>query len=60
MKHSTRARGDAEALARARHCRAIVGLLTFGAGLAWLAVDGRRIRDAESGCPAGQPARWAP
>jgi uncharacterized membrane protein YhaH (DUF805 family) len=25
---------------------AIVGLLTFGAGLAWLAMDGRRIRDA--------------
>ncbi|OIN82624.1 hypothetical protein BMG05_01305 [Mycobacterium malmoense] len=26
---------------------AIVGLLAFGAGLAWLAMDRRRIRDAE-------------
>ncbi|OBA75068.1 hypothetical protein A5641_26320 [Mycobacterium sp. 1554424.7] len=26
---------------------AIVGLLAFGAGLAWIAMDGRRIRDAE-------------
>lgn len=26
---------------------AIVGLLAFGAGLSWLAMDRRRIRDAE-------------
>ncbi|MCV7099492.1 LapA family protein [Mycobacterium palustre] len=28
---------------------AIVGLLGFGAGLAWIAMDRRRIRDAERG-----------
>jgi Na+-driven multidrug efflux pump len=28
---------------------AIVGLLGFGAGLAWVAMDRRRIRDAERG-----------
>ena len=28
---------------------AIVGLLAFGAGLAWIAMDRRRIRDAERG-----------
>jgi hypothetical protein len=28
---------------------AIVGLLAFGAGLAWLAMDRRQIRDAERG-----------
>jgi hypothetical protein len=36
---------------------AIVGLLAFGAGLAWLAMDRRRIRDAERGWDAGQPPR---
>ncbi|OBK48858.1 hypothetical protein [Mycobacterium sp. 1081908.1] len=34
---------------------AIVGLLAFGAGLAWLAMDRRRIRDAERGWHTGQP-----
>ncbi len=33
---------------------ASVGLLAFGAGLAWLVMDGRRFRDAERGC--GGPA----
>jgi hypothetical protein len=28
---------------------AIVGLLAYGAGLAWLAMDRRQIRDAERG-----------
>lgn len=28
---------------------AIVGLLAFGAGLGWLAMDGRQVRDAECG-----------
>jgi uncharacterized membrane protein (TIGR02234 family) len=28
---------------------AIVGLSAFGAGLSWLAMDGRQIRDAERG-----------
>jgi Na+-driven multidrug efflux pump len=36
---------------------AIVGLLTFGAGLAWLAMDRRRIRDAERECPLTHPMR---
>ncbi len=36
---------------------AIVGLLAFGAGLAWLAMDGRRIRDAEGGRPMGHRAQ---
>ena len=30
---------------------AIVGQLAFGAGLAWLAMDRRRIRDAERDWP---------
>jgi Na+-driven multidrug efflux pump len=34
---------------------AIVGLLAFGAGLSWLAMDRRRIRDAERGWRSGQP-----
>jgi Na+-driven multidrug efflux pump len=34
---------------------AIVGLLAFGAGLSWLAMDRRRIRDAERGSPATRP-----
>lgn len=36
---------------------AIVALLAFGAGLAWLAMDGRRIRDAERDGPLGHAAR---
>jgi Na+-driven multidrug efflux pump len=36
---------------------AIVGLLTFGAGLAWLAMDRRRIRDAEREWPLTHPMR---
>jgi Na+-driven multidrug efflux pump len=36
---------------------AIVGLLAFGAGLSWLAMDRRRIRDAERGWPASRPPR---
>jgi hypothetical protein len=36
---------------------ASVGLLAFGAGLAWLVMDGRRFRDAERGCGARRPAR---
>lgn len=35
---------------------ASVGLLAFGAGLAWLVMDGRRFRDAERGCGARRPA----
>jgi hypothetical protein len=35
---------------------AIVGLLAFGAGLSWLAMDRRRIRDAERHCRVGHPA----
>jgi hypothetical protein len=35
---------------------AIVGLLTFGAGLSWLAMDRRRIRDAERHWRMGRPA----
>ncbi|OBG23598.1 hypothetical protein A5764_10655 [Mycobacterium sp. 852002-51057_SCH5723018] len=31
---------------------AIVCLLGFGAGLAWVAMDGRRIRDADREWPA--------
>jgi hypothetical protein len=33
---------------------AIIGLLAFGAGLAWLAMDRRRIRDAERDGPIGR------
>ena len=36
---------------------AIVGLLAFGAGLSWLAMDRRRIRDAERGSPTSRPPR---
>ncbi len=35
---------------------ASVGLLAFGAGLAWLVMDGRRFRDAERGCGMHRPA----
>ncbi|MCV7442803.1 LapA family protein [Mycobacterium paraense] len=35
---------------------ASVGLLAFGAGLAWLVMDGRRFRDAERGCGARRRA----
>jgi hypothetical protein len=31
---------------------AIIGLLAFGAGLSWLAMDRRRIRDDERNWPA--------
>ncbi|OBG33873.1 hypothetical protein A5672_23530 [Mycobacterium alsense] len=33
---------------------AIVGLLAFGGGLAWLAMDRRRVRDAERARPIGR------
>ena len=36
---------------------AIVGLLAFGAGLSWLAMDRRRIRDAERNWSMRRPAR---
>jgi hypothetical protein len=36
---------------------AIVGLLGFGAGLAWLAMDRRKIRDAERGGSVSRPVR---
>lgn len=36
---------------------AIIGLLGFGAGLSWLAMDGRRIRQAEREWPFSNPAR---
>jgi hypothetical protein len=39
---------------------AIVGLLAFGAGLSWLAMDRRRIRDAERNWPMRRPTRPAP
>jgi hypothetical protein len=35
---------------------AIVGLSAFGAGLAWLVMDGRRFRDAERGRGMRRPA----
>lgn len=35
---------------------ASAGLLAFGAGLAWLVMDGRRFRDAERGCGMHRPA----
>ncbi|EFG79314.1 hypothetical protein HMPREF0591_0772 [Mycobacterium parascrofulaceum ATCC BAA-614] len=50
---ATFALGDAGAGVAA----AIVALLAFGAGLAWLAMDRRRIRDAERGGPLGHAAR---
>lgn len=36
---------------------AIFSMLAFGAGLAWLAMDRRRIRDAERDRLIGRPAR---
>ena len=36
---------------------AIVALLAFGAGLDWLAMDGRRIREAEREWPLGHAVR---
>lgn len=50
---ATFALGDAGAGVAA----AIVALLAFGAGLDWLAMDGRRIRDAERHGPLGHAAR---
>jgi hypothetical protein len=35
----------------------IVGLLVFGAGLSWLAADGRRVRQAERDWRIDDPAR---
>ncbi|OBG35987.1 hypothetical protein [Mycobacterium sp. E3198] len=35
---------------------ASVGLLAFGAGLAWLVMDGRRFRDAQRGRGTRRPA----
>ncbi|OBH02794.1 hypothetical protein A5696_10175 [Mycobacterium sp. E2699] len=79
MKHSTRARGNAErspglvvvgiAVVASAVCvtnfalgqagagvaAAITGLLAFGAGLAWLVMDGRRFRDAERGWGTRRP-----
>ena len=45
--------GDAHAGVAA----AIVGLLAYGAGLAWIAMDRRRIRDTERRWPMNDPAR---
>lgn len=36
---------------------AIVAMLAFGAGLAWLAMDGRRIREAQRDWAIGHPGR---
>lgn len=36
---------------------AIVAMLAFGAGLAWLAMDGRRIRQAQRDWLIGHPGR---
>ena len=36
---------------------AIIGLLAFGAGLSWLAMDRRRIRDDERNRRMSHPAR---
>lgn len=36
---------------------AIVAMLAFGAGLSWLAMDRRRIRQAEREWPVSHPAR---
>lgn len=36
---------------------AIVALLAFGAGLSWLAMDRRRVRDAERDWTIRRPAR---
>ena len=35
----------------------IAGLLIFGAGMAWLAMDGRRVRQAERDWVISHPAR---
>jgi len=43
--------------ARAGIAAAIVKLLGFGAGLSWVAMDRRRIRDAERDWPMSHPAR---
>lgn len=50
---ATFALGDAGAGVAA----AIVALLAFGAGLAWLAMDRRRIRQSERQWPIGHAAR---
>ena len=36
---------------------AIIAMLAFGAGLSWLAMDGRRIRDAEREWVLGRRVR---
>ncbi|HEX5253715.1 MAG TPA: LapA family protein [Mycobacterium sp.] len=36
---------------------AIISMLAFGAGLSWLAMDGRRIRDAEREWVLRRPVR---
>jgi hypothetical protein len=36
---------------------AIISMLAFGAGLSWLAMDGRRIRDAEREWVLGRRVR---
>jgi hypothetical protein len=36
---------------------AIISMLAFGAGLSWLAMDGRRIRDAERNWVLGRRIR---
>lgn len=50
---ATFALGDAGAGVAA----AIFAMLAFGAGLAWLAMDRRRIREAERDWPVGRAAR---
>lgn len=43
--------------ARAGVAAAIVAMLAFGAGLAWLAMDSRRIRQAQHDWVIGHPGR---
>jgi hypothetical protein len=43
--------------ARGGIAAAVVGLLGFGAGLSWVAMDRGRIRDAEREWPMSHPAR---
>ncbi len=43
--------------ARVGVAAAIIALLAFGAGLSWLAMDGRRIRQAEREWVISHPAR---
>ena len=43
--------------ARAGVAAAIISMLAFGAGLAWLAMDRRRIREAERDGLTDRPAR---